>query len=190
MPETLDDPGRDAAPPLSSAERRALRARAHDLDPVVMIGDAGLSDGVVAETERALAAHGLIKVRVFGDDREAREAIGARLVERLGCALVQSIGKLLVLWRPVDEPDSPRTPPKRRRAPVVPKKLAAVGKTAPARRPRPAPARAEPPPRRAPIARASGPGMRSARGALDPSAVARAGARSASPAGGRGASST
>lgn len=175
--------GRDAAPTpsLSSAERRTLRARAHDLDPVVMVGDAGLSDSVVAEIDRALGAHGLIKVRIFGDDRDARQAMALDIEQRTGCALVQAIGKLVVLWRPRPEdldPASarPAAAPKRRVI-GVPKKLAAEGKPAPRRRARPGVPRPfeEDAPRRAPAAptRRAGPGMRSARGALDPS-VARA----------------
>jgi len=176
------------APALSSAERRTLRARAHDLDPVVMVGDAGLSDAVLAETDLALNKHGLIKVRVFGDDREARLAIAAALSARLGCALVQSIGKLLVLWRPGSEPsDAPAArPPARRRTAAVPKKLAALGKPAPKRRARPGvprPERDEPPPKRRLASKQlrAGPGIRSAKGALDPTVVPRT--RGAAPAG-------
>jgi RNA-binding protein len=155
---------------LTGAQRRELRARAHALDPLVRVGDAGLTDAVVTETDRALTAHGLVKVRVFGDDRGAREAIATRLVERLGCALVQSIGKLLVLWRPIAAPAAPAATPIRRRAPAVPKKLAAQGRTAP-RRPS-SPARATTageavPSRRPPSGRRAGPGMRTSRGALD-----------------------
>ncbi len=123
-------------PLLSAAQRKALRAKAHGLDPLVRIGDAGLSDAVVRETDIALTAHGLIKVRVFGDDREARETIGATLCERLGCALVQSIGKLLVLWREQPETALKKTPI-RRRTESAPKKLAAEGKSAPRKRARP-----------------------------------------------------
>jgi RNA-binding protein len=181
MSEPLSE-DRDAAlpPALSSAERRALRAKAHDLDPLVRIGDAGLSDAVLAETDRALTAHGLVKVRVFGDDRDARERIGATLVERLGCALVQSIGKLLVIWRRQPEPAEPARAPIRRRVAAVPKKLAALGKPAPKRRTRPGVPHIDPdapPVRRKPIAPASfpvGPGSRTARGAFDGSARPRA----------------
>jgi RNA-binding protein len=85
---------------LSIAERKAHRAEAHHLDPVVMIGNDGLTPAVVKETDAALNAHGLIKVRVLGDDRAAREAIYLRLADQLGAAPIQHIGKLLVLWRP------------------------------------------------------------------------------------------
>lgn len=85
---------------LSVAERKAHRAEAHHLDPVVMIGNDGLTPAVVKETDAALNAHGLIKVRVLGDDREAREAIYQQLADRVNAAPIQHIGKLLVLWRP------------------------------------------------------------------------------------------
>jgi len=86
---------------LTTAERRAHRADAHHLDPVVMIGNDGLTPAVVKETDSALKAHGLIKVRVFSDERDTREAIFARLADELNAAPIQHIGKLLVLWRPV-----------------------------------------------------------------------------------------
>ena len=85
---------------LSVAERKAHRAEAHHLDPVVMIGNDGLTPAVVRETDAALKAHGLIKVRVLGDDREQREAIFQQLADQLGAAPIQHIGKLLALWRP------------------------------------------------------------------------------------------
>ncbi|WP_294637808.1 YhbY family RNA-binding protein [uncultured Aquabacterium sp.] len=88
---------------LNTTERRALRADAHHLDPVVMIGGDGLTAAVLKEADSALNAHGLIKVRVLGDDRTAREALFAQLCDQLNAAPVQHIGKLLVLWRPQPE---------------------------------------------------------------------------------------
>ena len=88
---------------LTTAERRALRADAHHLDPVVMIGGDGLTPAVLKEADAALKAHGLIKVRVLGDDRAAREAIYAQMCDQLNAAPIQHIGKLLVLWRPMPE---------------------------------------------------------------------------------------
>ena len=88
---------------LTTTERRALRADAHHLDPVVMIGGDGLTPAVVKEADAALKAHGLIKVRVLGDDRQAREDIFAQLCDQLNAAPIQHIGKLLVLWRPIPE---------------------------------------------------------------------------------------
>jgi len=85
---------------LTRDERLRLRARAHHLHPVVLLGAAGLTEAVLKETDRALTAHELIKVRIPGDDRDEREATGAAMADRLGAARVQSIGKLLVLYRP------------------------------------------------------------------------------------------
>ena len=86
---------------LTPSERKVFRADAHHLDPVVMIGGDGLTPAVVKETEAALNAHGLIKIRVFSDDRAAREAMLLALATELNAAPIQHIGKLLVLWRPM-----------------------------------------------------------------------------------------
>ncbi|MEG0225529.1 MAG: YhbY family RNA-binding protein [Comamonas sp.] len=88
---------------LTPAERREHRANAHHLDPVVMIGGDGLTPAVQKEIDAALNAHGLIKVRVFNDDRAARDQIYQQLAEELSAAPIQHIGKLLVLWRPIPE---------------------------------------------------------------------------------------
>jgi RNA-binding protein len=88
---------------LSIQERKAIRADAHHLDPVVIIGGDGLTPGVQKEIDAALNAHGLIKVRVAGDDRAAREAVYTQLCDELSCAPIQHIGKLLVLWRPMPD---------------------------------------------------------------------------------------
>lgn len=88
---------------LSPAERRRLRADAHHLNPVVLIGNDGLTDAVRREADAALSSHGLIKLRVFSDARDTREQILAELSQSLEAAPVQHIGKLLVLWRPVPE---------------------------------------------------------------------------------------
>ena len=85
---------------LTPAQRKEHRSGAHHLDPVVMIGADGLTPAVEKEVDAALKAHGLIKVRVFSDDRAAREAMLATLADKLGAAPIQHIGKLLVLWRP------------------------------------------------------------------------------------------
>jgi len=85
---------------LSPAERKALRAAAHPLQAVVMVGREGLNPSVLREAESAIRAHALIKVRLLGSDRAERQSILETLCEHLGCAPVQSIGKLLVLYRP------------------------------------------------------------------------------------------
>ena len=88
---------------LTPAERREHRANAHHLDPVVLVGGDGMTPAVKKEIDAALNAHGLIKVRVFGDDRVARELIYQEVAAELNAAPIQHIGKLLVLWRPMPE---------------------------------------------------------------------------------------
>jgi putative YhbY family RNA-binding protein len=85
---------------LTPAQRKEHRALAHHLEPVVMIGQDGLTEAVQREIDAALNAHGLIKVRVLGDDRTARDTLFQTLADRLEAAPIQHIGKLLVLWRP------------------------------------------------------------------------------------------
>ncbi len=92
---------------LTPAQRKLHRAEAHHLDPVVLVGGDGLSPAVKKEVDAALTSHGLIKVRVFSDDRTAREAMLQTLAEDLGAAPIQHIGKLLVLWRPMPEKTKP-----------------------------------------------------------------------------------
>jgi putative YhbY family RNA-binding protein len=86
---------------MTPAQRKEKRADAHHLHPVVMIGSDGLTPGVKLEVDQALNSHGLIKVRVFSDERETRESIFATLADALSAAPIQHIGKLLVLWRPM-----------------------------------------------------------------------------------------
>jgi RNA-binding protein len=89
--------------PLTPAERRALRARAHHLQPVVTIGQHGLTPPVMHEIDLALAKHELIKVRVFSDERDQRDAMLAQVCAGTDCAAVQHLGKVLVVWRPNPE---------------------------------------------------------------------------------------
>lgn len=86
---------------LSPADRSAKRAQAHPLKPTVLIGEQGLTGAVMAEIDRALTAHGLIKVRVASDERDARAAMMEGICESLSAAPVQNIGKILVLFRPI-----------------------------------------------------------------------------------------
>ena len=86
---------------LTPAERKLRKAEAHHLNPVVHIGGDGLTPAVVKEIDSALKAHGLIKIRVFSDDRDERAALLERLADELDAAPIQHIGKLLVLWRPI-----------------------------------------------------------------------------------------
>jgi putative YhbY family RNA-binding protein len=88
---------------LSSQERARLKARAHSLEPVVRMGHAGITPTLVAEVDRALAAHELIKISVAVDDRDERRALGDALAEQVDAAPVHRVGKVLILWRPRPE---------------------------------------------------------------------------------------
>ncbi|WJF89448.1 YhbY family RNA-binding protein [Paraburkholderia bonniea] len=85
---------------VSSDQRAELRSQAHALKPVVLIGAEGLTDAVLAEIRVHLNVHQLIKIRVFGDEREARIAIYEQICDQLNAAPIQHIGKLLVIWKP------------------------------------------------------------------------------------------
>jgi RNA-binding protein len=88
---------------LTATQRKALRARAHKLDAVVQIGAKGLTDEVVAEIDRALKAHELIKVRAAGLERDARDETLTSICEKTGAQAVQQVGKVFVLFRKNDE---------------------------------------------------------------------------------------
>src|SRR5690606_4190830 len=107
----------------------ALRAAAHSLRPVVMIGDKGLTDAVLKEIDSNLTAHNLIKVRVSGQERDVREDMLASICEQLSCAPVHHLGKILILHRPEHaEPASMETRAVRKPSePYTPKKQAAAG---------------------------------------------------------------
>ena len=121
--------------PLSPVQRRALRAAAHHLNPVVSISQKGLTPSVLAEIDRCLKAHELIKLRLYGIEREVREPLFLEICAALKCAEVQHIGNLLVLWREnpkdaaVQEFPEGRTalaPARRRKDPPATKKQAAA----------------------------------------------------------------
>jgi RNA-binding protein len=113
---------------LTARKRQSLKGRAHALDPVVLLGSQGLTEAVIREIDRALTAHELIKVRVPGDEREAREALFTQVADRLGAARVQAIGKLLVFYRPRPEGPEPaaersaKAPAQRPRAKAAPRR--------------------------------------------------------------------
>lgn len=88
---------------LAPFARQYLKGLAHGVDPVVMIGNQGLSESVMREIAISLDAHELIKIRVQGDDRDARIAMYEQICDQLDAAPVQHIGKLLVIWRPSDK---------------------------------------------------------------------------------------
>lgn len=128
---------------LTPAHRRELRAKAHHLHPVVIVGHHGLTPAVLHEIDVNLLAHELIKVRVFSEHRQEREAMLERICVALDAASVQHIGRLLVLWRPAPEkpeaqPGDARTGSRERRAKsgTTPKVKTMAKSTPQARRPR------------------------------------------------------
>jgi RNA-binding protein len=92
--------GTPAPPKLSERQRKHLRALAHALQPVIRLGNAGLTAAVAAETARALEDHELIKIKAPGGDRTARDELFATLARDTGSALVHRIGNVAVLYRP------------------------------------------------------------------------------------------
>lgn len=113
---------------LTSQRRSALRAAAHPLHPVVLIGDRGLTPAVLQEIERNLTAHELIKVRVAGADHAERDDLLAQICDALSCAPILHIGKTLIIYRPrpLAQLASARADgPRRHNEPYIPKKRAA-----------------------------------------------------------------
>ena len=111
---------------LTTEQRRALRAAAHHLHPVVTVAGNGLSDPVLKEIDRSLKAHELIKIKLTGIERDERDALLTEICAQLECAPVQHIGNILVLWR-----EKPEEPPKsavatRRGKPLTKKQAAAA----------------------------------------------------------------
>jgi RNA-binding protein len=84
---------------LMPRQRAELKARAHALEPAVYIGKAGVQDAIVLEIDRALTAHELIKMKIDAD-RDERESMAEIIADRTGAAVVQRVGKVVVLWRP------------------------------------------------------------------------------------------
>lgn len=97
--------------PLTSAERRSLRARAHTLKPVVQTGGQGLTEAVLAEVDIALEAHELIKLRLPGMPREDRRAAARRSAAHCKAELVGEIGSVVILYRPQPPSDKPGDKP-------------------------------------------------------------------------------
>ena len=98
--------------PLSTKRRSELRGEAHKLSPIVIIGDKGLTDEVIAEIDRSLKAHELIKVRAAGGERDVRETWLETICSRLEAHPVQRIGKVFVIYRENPEEQKPKASPR------------------------------------------------------------------------------
>ncbi len=123
---------------LTAERRRALRAAAHHLHPLVTVAGNGLTEAVLAEIDRSLKAHELIKVKLAGIERAGRESLLTEICTRLDCAPVQHIGNILVLWRerPAGEPRNSAVVTRQPRRPKTKKEAAAALEKAPRRRAR------------------------------------------------------
>ena len=85
-----------------------LRSESHALNPMVLLGQNGLTDAVLKEIGKALDSHGLVKIRIPGDDREERDADIERILNEMGAARIQTIGKTVTIWRPMPEKENSR----------------------------------------------------------------------------------
>lgn len=90
---------------LTPAQRQYLKGLAHPLSPVIIIGEKGLTEAVLKEAERALAAHELIKIKAGSDEKETRSQWMEQICRALGASPVQQIGKVLVIYRAAEKPD-------------------------------------------------------------------------------------
>lgn len=88
-------------------ERIRLRAESHDLNPTVLLGQNGLTEAVVKEIEKALNSHGLVKIRIPGDDRDERAEIIQKILDDTSSARIQTIGKTVTIWRPMPKEEEP-----------------------------------------------------------------------------------
>ena len=115
---------------LTISEQRDLKARAHSLNPVVTIGNAGLSEAVMTEIAASLKTHELIKIRVMSNDRMLRETLHTTICTQLNAAAVQHIGKILVVYLPnpeLNEIGIKKMPRHKGRKPLTKKQLSNRG---------------------------------------------------------------
>jgi len=97
---------------LTNNQKKHLRSLAHGLRPIVMVGQQGLSDAVLAELESTMTKHELLKIKVRVNDRAEKQQIVDKILNFTKAALVQVIGGVLIIYRPFDENPSiilPRT---------------------------------------------------------------------------------
>lgn len=90
---------------ISPERKKQFKQIGHNLKPVLTVAENGVSEGVLAELERALEDHELIKVKIAIADREWRKQAIAQLCQHSGAELVQEIGKIALLFRPAREPN-------------------------------------------------------------------------------------
>ena len=91
---------------LTNNQKKHLRSLAHDLRPIVMVGQQGLSDAVLAELESTMTKHELLKIKVRANDRDEKQQIVEKILNFTKAELVQVIGSVLIIYRPFDESPS------------------------------------------------------------------------------------
>lgn len=84
---------------MKPSERQTLKAKAHNLKPVILMGAKGLTQAVIDETEIALLSHELIKIKINGQEKEARKETAATLCNTLNAELIQMIGNMVIIYR-------------------------------------------------------------------------------------------
>ena len=95
---------------LTPKQRQYLKGLAHSLTPVVRVGKGGVSDAVIVETKKSLAAHELIKVRIEVDDGKLRRVFADKLAAAADAHVAGSVGKIAILYRERDEKPSIKLP--------------------------------------------------------------------------------
>lgn len=90
--------------PLNTRQRQHLKARAHKLRPVVLVGNAGVTEALVRELEQALEHHELLKIRLPGVEREKRTELLRQVCDQVRAEAVQEIGRVAVIYRPAQKP--------------------------------------------------------------------------------------
>lgn len=100
---------------ISQEQRRLLKAQAHPLAPVIIIGNKGLTQNVSLETDRALLTHELIKVRINAEDRLSRQNIAAELCNECNAELIQIIGHIAIIYRKLISKDSNSNKPSKKK---------------------------------------------------------------------------
>lgn len=89
---------------LTEKQKRFLRKRTHALKPIVIVGNAGLTENVITEIDNALAHHELIKVRINADDKENRNKLIEEIAQSTDANTVQTVGHIAVFYRPAEKP--------------------------------------------------------------------------------------
>lgn len=84
---------------MKTSEKNALKARAHHLHPVILVGGKGVTPALIEETNIALQAHELIKVKVVGEDKEERKAMALAICEATTAEFIQLIGNIAIIYR-------------------------------------------------------------------------------------------